>query len=215
MGDEVRRNGRMLSRVADSLYWMSRNFERAQQNARILDVHLTQIVEAAGDELANQEHWRLIFNICSTEEELERLKGEDKGEDELLTYLAFDVNNPNSLYNCVCIARENARLTRDHIPNELFEIWNDTFLFARDAKKETYSRQNLKGFLRSIRMAALTTHGIIDSAMTRNIPYQIIKIGRWLERAEKTARILNVVCEKTKETLSMKITMHGSLLYVC
>ncbi len=191
----------MLSRVADSLYWMSRNFERAQQNARILDVHLTQLVESASDELANEEQWKLVFDICSTADELEHLKQENRGdEEELLSYLALDSANPNSVYNCVCIARENLRLCRDHIPNELFEIWNDTYLFARDAQKEPASRKNIKSFLRSIRMAALTTHGIVDSAMTRNMPYQMIKIGRWLERAEKTARILNVVCEQTKET---------------
>ena len=191
----------MLSRVADSLYWMSRNFERAEQNARILDVHLTQLVETSSDDGLIEENWRLVYETCSTIETLEKLKNESAGnEEELIMYLAFEAENPSSVFNCIRIARENARVSRDHIPNELFEAWNDVYLFAKDAQREPYSIQNIRAFLRRIKTASLTVQGIIESSMSRGIAYQMIKIGKWLERAEKTARILNVVCEQTRET---------------
>ena len=190
----------MLSRVADSLYWMSRNFERAEQNARILDVHLTQLVETSSDDHLKEEHWKLVFETCSTLEAWEYLKQEEAQEEELIMYLAFESENLSSVFNCVRIARENARVSRDHLPNELFEAWNDVYLFAKDAQREPYSIQSMRAYLRRIKTATLTVQGIIESSMSRGIAYQMIKIGKWLERAEKTARILNIVCEQTRET---------------
>ena len=190
----------MLSRVADSLYWMSRNIERAEQNARILDVHITQMVETSSDEILGEEQWKLIFEICSTQKELEHIKNHLNGdEDEFIKYLAFDADNPSSIFSCVRIARENARVSRDHIPNELFEVWNDVYLFAKDVERVPFTIQHVRTYLRRIRQASLTAQGIIEASMSRGIAYQMIKIGKWLERAEKTARILNVVCEQTKE----------------
>lgn len=191
----------MLSRVADSLYWMSRNVERAEQNARILDVHLTQMVETSSDEILTDEQWKLIYEICSTQEELEHLKNHENGQEEdFINYLAFDTTNTSSVFSCVQIARENARLSRDHIPNELFEVWNDVYLFSKEAEREPFSIQNIRNLLRKIKRASLSAQGIIESSMSRGVAYQMIKIGKWLERAEKTARILNVVCEQTRET---------------
>lgn len=189
----------MLSRVADSLYWMSRNFERAEQNARILGVHLTQMVETSNNDM-KEEHWELVFETSSTLEALEQLKQEQAQEEDLIMYLAFGPDNPNSVFNCVCYARENLRVSRDHIPNELFEAWNDVYLFAKDAQREPFSIQHIRSFLKRIKIATLTVQGIIESSMSRGIAYQMIKIGKWLERAEKTARILNLVCKQTRET---------------
>jgi len=191
----------MLSRVADSLYWMSRNFERAEQNARILDVHLTQMVETSSDELLSDEQWQLIFEICSTQDELEHLKLQPNiQEEDYISHLAFGETNTSSVFNCIRIARENARVSRDHIPNELFEVWNDIYLFAKDAEQQPFSIQQIRTFLSKIRLASLTAQGIIESAMSRGVAYRMIKIGKWLERAEKTARVLNVVCEHTRNT---------------
>lgn len=142
----------MLSRVADSLYWMSRNFERAEQNARILDVHLTQMVETSSDESFKETQWKLLYEACSTLEELEALENKKNSkEEDLIFYLALSHENPNSVFNCVRIARENARVCRDHIPNELFEVWNDVFLYTKDAQNIPYSLQNMRLFLSQIK----------------------------------------------------------------
>ena len=191
----------MLSRVADSLYWMARNIERTELNARILDVHLTQMVETSSEDLLDGKHWKILFESCSTKEELEELKNNPEAHDEeYLRFLAFDSDNENSIFSCIRVARENARISRDHLPNELFEIWNDLYLFTHHAEQEQFSIHKLRAFLRNVKVTALTAQGIIESGMSRSVAYRMIKIGKWLERAEKTARILNVVCEQTRET---------------
>ncbi len=191
----------MLSRVADSLYWMARNIERTELNARILDVHLTQMVETSSEDLLDGKHWNILFEVCSTKEKLEELKNNAETQDEeYIRYLAFDTDNENSIFSCVRVARENARISRDHLPNELFEVWNDLYLYTHQAEQEQFSIHQLRAFLQKVKMASLTAQGIIESGMSRSVAYRMIKIGKWLERAEKTARILNVVCEQTRET---------------
>lgn len=191
----------MLSRVADSLYWMARNIERTELNARILDVHLTQMVETSSEDLIDGKHWKILFEVCSTKKELEKLKNNPDAQDEqYIRYLAFDSDNENSIFSCVRVARENARISRDHLPNELFESWNDLYLFTHQAEQEQFSIHQLRAFLRKVIVTALTAQGIIESGMSRSVAYRMIKIGKWLERAEKTARILNVVCEQTRDT---------------
>jgi len=190
----------MLSRVADSLFWMSRNIERAEMNARILDVHLTQMVETSLENSLDGKQWEIIFEVISTKEELSNCLGQSNGQDDIyIRFLAFEESNVNSVLTCVRLARENARMSRDHIPNELFEVWNDVYLYGQDALRERFSIHHVRTFLRKVRTASLTAQGIIESGMSRGVPYRMMKIGKWLERAEKTARILNVVCEHTRE----------------
>ncbi|MGB3259688.1 alpha-E domain-containing protein [Paenisporosarcina sp.] len=191
----------MLSRVADSLYWMARNIERTESNARILDVHLTQMVETSSEDLLDGKHWQIMFEACSTKDELDKLQNNEDAQDEdYIHYLAFHTDNLNSIYSCVRVARENARQSRDHLPNELFEVWNDLYLFTIQAEQEIFSIHHLRTFLHKVKLTCLTAQGIIESGMSRSVAYRMLKIGKWLERAEKTARILNVVCEQTRET---------------
>ena len=193
----------MLSRVADSLYWMARNIERAELNARILDVHLTQMVETSLENSIDGKQWEIIFEISSTKEEFAEclLQSNDQDHDiNYINFLAFEEKNVNSVLSCVRLARENARMSRDHIPNELFEVWNDVYLYGQDASRGASSIQQIRLFLRKVRTASLTAQGIVESGMSRGVPYRMMKTGKWLERAEKTARILNVVCDHTRET---------------
>lgn len=194
----------MLSRVADSLYWMARNIERAELNARILDVHLTQMVETSLENSIDGKQWEIIFEVSSTKEEFAEciLHSKDQDYDRdlyYINYLAFEEKNENSVLSCVRLARENARMSRDHIPNELFEVWNDVYLYGQDAGRGASSIQQIRLFLRKVKNASLTAQGIVESGMSRGVPYRMMKTGKWLERAEKTARILNVVCEHTRE----------------
>lgn len=193
----------MLSRVADSLYWMARNIERAELNARILDVHLTQMVETSLENSIDGKQWEIIYEVSSTKEELAEclLHSNDQDPDlHYINYLAFEEKNVNSVLSCVRLARENARMSRDHIPNELFEVWNDVYLYGQDTGRGSSSIQQIRLFLRKVKTASLTAQGIVESGMSRGVPYRMMKTGKWLERAEKTARILNVVCEHTRET---------------
>lgn len=190
----------MLSRVANALYWMSRNAERAQNNARILDVQLLQMIEASDEELVRDSDWKLTYEICASVEELERIKsGPSYTEEQLVHYLAMAQENPNSVANCVRMVRENARVSRDHITDDYWETWNSNYLEMEQIDALQCTAKEIRHFLKNVSITSLTSQGIVESSMSRGVDYQIIKIGKWLERAEKTARILNVVCEKTYE----------------
>ncbi|MBW9235630.1 alpha-E domain-containing protein, partial [Leptospira santarosai] len=80
------------------------------------------------------KHWQIMFEACSTKDELDKLQNNVNAQDEdYIRYLAFHTDNLNSIYSCVRVARENARQSRDHLPNELFEVWNDLYLFTIQA----------------------------------------------------------------------------------
>ncbi|OHX53650.1 protein containing transglutaminase-like domain, cysteine protease, partial [Planococcus salinarum] len=188
----------MLSRVANSLYWMSRNAERAENNARILDVQLLQMIEASDEELVRADDWKLIFEICASTDMMEYIKSLPAyNEDQLVYYLSMEEENFNSVASCVRFIRENARVSRDHITDDYWEVWNRCYLTLQDMDTESLSVHEMRRFLEKVKNTALTSQGIVESSMSRGVEYQMIKIGKWLERAEKTARILNIVCERT------------------
>ncbi|MBU9712148.1 alpha-E domain-containing protein [Evansella tamaricis] len=190
----------MLSRVANSLYWMSRNIERTESNARVLRNQLIQILEASAEETLAQHDWDMVLEICTSFEELENIKENNKLEERyIINYLACSKENQNSFMNCIHIARENAKISRDHLPDDLWGIWNDFYLSVEGLRKGSLSKRDIHDYLNRIKLATLTAQGAIESSMSRGIAYRFIKIGKWLERAEKTARILNVVCNHSNE----------------
>ena len=190
----------MLSRVANSLYWMSRNAERAENNARILDVQLLQMLEASDEELVRDSDWKLIFDICASLDIMMEMKSlPSYDESQLLDFLALSDRNSNSVASCLRIARENARISRDHITDDYWETWNSCYLALQQTEGQQIAVKEVRQLLDQVKTTSLLSQGIVEAAMSRGVAYQIIKIGKWLERAEKMARILNVVCERTRE----------------
>lgn len=190
----------MLSRVADALYWMARNIERSESHSRIMHVHLTQMLEAGNKDIFQEEDYHILFEVCSTADELKKLEQENKTRvQDLISYLAFGKGNYNSALSTIRIARDNARVTRDYIPNDLFEAWNQFYLTSQHLPEEPYSIHKMRDFFNETKQASYMAQGIIEAAMSRDVAYYMLKIGKWLERAEKTARILNVVSEQTKD----------------
>ncbi|MGP4059256.1 alpha-E domain-containing protein [Halobacillus sp. H74] len=189
----------MLSRVADSLYWMSRNIERAENNARVLSVQLIHMLEATNKESADRD-WEEILEVCASSEDYYELY-DRLDRETLIQYLTISPLNVNSLMNSMIYARENARATRDILPEELWEVLNEFHLSQKDWQELPNTRQHTQDYLKKVITTSMTLQGVIESSMTRGTPYTFIKVGKWLERAEKTARILNVTCEKNiKET---------------
>lgn len=188
----------MLSRVADSLYWMSRNCERTEHNAHILSMQLITILEASEQEISAGNDWETVLDICTSKNSFYSFY-EALTFEKVVDYLTFSKENPNSMANTVSFARENARITRNSIPNELWEVWNEFYLYLQNAQKaKNCSLKEIHDFLNNIKKSSFTATGVIDSSMTRDLPYHFMKIGKWLERAEKTALILNVFFQKSK-----------------
>ncbi|WP_028784202.1 alpha-E domain-containing protein [Thalassobacillus devorans] len=196
----------MLSRVADSLYWMARNLERAENNARALHVQLINMLEANDAEVLDRD-WEEVLEITASLADYQSQYPELKSE-EIIHYVAFDSGNINSLVNCMTYARENARATRDIIPEGVWEGLNRFYLDLPAVRRSDFTIHEIQNFLHTITMTSMTSQGVIESTMTRGVSYSFIKIGKWLERAEKTARILNVICEKARKEKQDSINHH-------
>ncbi|WP_226581596.1 alpha-E domain-containing protein [Halobacillus litoralis] len=190
----------MLSRVADSLYWMSRNIERAENNARVLRVQLIHMLETSSQEVADRD-WEEILEVCASASDYYNLY-ERLDRETLIQYLTISPFNTNSLMNCMNYTRENARSTREILPEGLWEVLNEFHLDQKDWQELPNTREHTQAYLDKVIKTSMTSQGVIESSMSRGTPYTMIKIGKWLERAEKTARILNVTCEKYKKEAS-------------
>lgn len=191
----------MLSRVADSLYWIGRYSERIETNAYIAAMQLEHTLEYnVNDELKELE-WQAIINICGYFEEYKKLYP-IYNVDDCIYYLLFDRSNLNSIRSLVESVRFNLKNARDIIPNMLWETWHDIHLTVKTFSQNNVSIMEISSFLNEIRLLCLTTSGIVDSLMTRDESYMFLKIGKWLERSEKTAIITKKILEQTKENNS-------------
>jgi uncharacterized alpha-E superfamily protein len=177
----------MLSRVADSLYWMSRYLERADHVARQFDVHLTIVTEQAVD-VARRRRRRLITCLVSEDEHA----AAEASDYDLAHLLTFDEDNPSSLVNCIASARENARQVREQINSQMWEQINQMYLAVRSQSLAELWRGQPHNFYHWINQEVYRFQGITDSRITRDQGWHFIQIGRYLERASETADALNV-----------------------
>jgi uncharacterized alpha-E superfamily protein len=177
----------MLSRVADSIYWMGRYVERAENVARFIDVNLKLALDSP-DPSAQQ--WEPLVNITGDDELFTERYGEPTGEN-VLKFLTFDTENPNSIISCLRSARWNARSVREVISQEMWLELNKFYLTvnsAADASKLT----SLDEFFSDVKMRSHLFEGVTESTMTHGEGWHFCRLGRQLERADKTSRILDV-----------------------
>ncbi|MDZ4717976.1 MAG: alpha-E domain-containing protein [Roseiflexaceae bacterium] len=176
----------MLSRVADSLYWMSRYLERAEHTARLLDVNLHQLLEQASAP-ADRRIARLIASLRVT---LPAAIAEDPYA--LTSTLTFDAANPDSIVAAIATARENARQVREQISSEMWEQINRLYLHVRRAGSDADWRSEPQQFYIAVKEGAHLFQGITDATMSHDEGWQFIQVGRFMERASATAALLNV-----------------------
>ncbi|UOQ95182.1 alpha-E domain-containing protein [Halobacillus shinanisalinarum] len=185
----------MLSRVAEALYWMARNIERSENNARILSVQLIHMLESSDQQVLDRD-WEEVLDICASKEEYYGRYGR-LNRDTIIQYLTVSPLNMNSISNCITYARNGAKATRDMLPDDLWHVINGFYLEQKNKENTPIMPQHTQEYLKHVIHTSLAGQGIVESMMTRGVPYTFIKVGKWLERAEKTARILNVICEKS------------------
>ena len=191
----------MLSRVADSLYWIGRYSERTETNAHILSTQLDHMIEISNEDKNYETDWATIIKICGYFDEYSN-RYEGYNLQKMIQYLLCDTGNYNSSHSMIESIRMNARNTRDILPNELWVEWNDLYLSIKSKTQKDYSIIEAQEYLSDIRKSSLTASGIIDTLMTRDECYLFLKIGKWIERAEKTAIILNELLEKETKLTS-------------
>ena len=180
----------LLSRVAADLYWLARYAERAENTARLLDVaaRLSALPSNYGG--ATNE-WESAM-IATGGEWLFRQKYEQADRKSVIEYLAFDADNPSSIYTCLEVARRSARAVRTAITREMWEAINDAWLELRRYDASSMSPRQLAEFLSCVKEACLRFDGSAYRTMLRNDAHHFFRIGIFIERGDATARILDV-----------------------
>lgn len=177
----------MLSRVADSLYWMSRYLERADYVARQLDVHLTIAPEQA-TEAARRRRERLVACLVGAQYPAQQVSSDY----DLACLLTLDEENSNSISRCIAGARENARQVREQISSQMWEQINQLYLSIQTASMARIWQGQPHRFYHNINQEVYRFQGITDSRITRDQGWNFIQLGRYIERAIETADTLNV-----------------------
>jgi uncharacterized alpha-E superfamily protein len=177
----------MLSRVASSLYWMSRYVERAENVARFIYVNIWLSLDLG----AEYEQWRPLINTTG-DDALFAEHYSETTKRNVVQFLTFDTRNPNSIFSSVAAARENARIDRQYITQEMWEQINRFYLAmqsgARDAARGIEPQPD---FFSEVTTASHLFLGITDATMTHNEGWHFCRLGRMMERADKTSRILD------------------------
>jgi len=182
----------MLSRVANTLYWMVRYVERADNLARLIDVNQQLLLDSESlDSERLRGFWQPIILSTGDEEAFHSIY-DQAGSSEVIRYLTDDPRNPNSITSCIALARENARTVRDQLSDELWEELNALYLFSRSDEAGRLVASDPPRYYERIRRSAVTFLGIAASTTARDEEWDFMDLGRYLERADKTTRFLDV-----------------------
>jgi len=178
----------MLSRAASSIYWMSRYLERAENVARFVAVNVHMMLDMG---LApGSAQWKPLVTTSGDDADFAK-RYKDHSEENVLHFLTFDEKNPNSILSCIQRARENARTVREVISSGMWEQINALYhMVEKESRKRRIA--NPEAFYASIRTGSHLFAGLSENTMSHGEGWHFARLGRMLERADKTARILDV-----------------------
>lgn len=181
----------MISRVAESCFWLNRHVERVETLARMLDVNLAFQLDVT---LPAAERWRPLVVVAGQEKHfLEETAPEALDDPEVVQgYLTFSESNPASILSSLRCARENARTIRETVSLEMWEILNDLWLWMGERAARRLYEKDRHAFYVRLRDQCLLFHGASHNTMLHEDPFQFMRLGTALERAGQTARILDV-----------------------
>ncbi|MCK9984601.1 MAG: hypothetical protein AzoDbin1_01073 [Azoarcus sp.] len=180
----------MLSRTADHLYWMARYSERAENLARLLDVNY-QMSLVPHDAETERSSWNAIIALNSLEYAYAK-RHDEVTATKVLHFMLRDETHPSSIYSCLRAARENAHAVRGTLTAEMWETINETWLQLRDQSFAEIHAGGIAAFFDWVKQRASLLRGAMFGTMLRDEAFQFIRLGALLERADNTARILDV-----------------------
>jgi uncharacterized alpha-E superfamily protein len=203
-----RRETTMLSRVADSLYWMSRYLERAEHTARLIDVDLQLRLDHSPD--AGSERWLGLLQA------LQVPAPEDGSLDaETLTHLlTLDRTNPSSIISCVAAARENLRQVREQCSSDMWEQLNRLFLQVKSTASSEAGLLDSYQFFRAVQDGAHLFQGVTDSTMSHGEGWHYIQLGRFVERTDAVARLIGAHFNRSPHPLDQAVESEEYLEWV-
>jgi len=178
----------VLRRIAGHLYWAARNLERAEWRARLVDVNYHLLIETPP---RGSKPWAPLLAIFGERESF-AARYATADEDSVLNFFVLDLENPNSIRNCIINARNNMLSLRHYISSELWIELNTLYLDARSWTPGLFSSPGVFAFFSELRDNFYQLSGILQTTIPRDLAYDFIQIGMMLERAEDVARMLDV-----------------------
>jgi uncharacterized alpha-E superfamily protein len=180
----------MLSRVADALFWMSRYFERAEHVARLLDVWFHLELDLSGAGAPYEMHWTSLTAIL--QQHVPALGNDVLPQVGIAHWLTFDLDNPGSIMACITRARLNARSIRGTINSEIWRELNKLYWKLSDPEFIRRSKESPYEFYQAVEAGSALFQGLCDATSTHDEGWQFIQLGKFVERADKTLRILDI-----------------------
>ncbi len=179
----------MLSRVADAIYWASRYVERAENVARFIDVSLNLMLESSGN---SARDWASLVHTTGDQELFEKKYGAATPAN-VTQFLTFDEEYSSSILSSVSHARENARSVRDIISREMWQELNEFYLMVVQSSRQGGAQpEDMIDFCARVKRAGIYFEGVTNATLSRGEAFHFAHLGRMLERADKTSRILDV-----------------------
>jgi uncharacterized alpha-E superfamily protein len=175
----------LLSRVAERLYWGARYVERAEDTARIIRSYGDLMVDLPSDVPLR---WEPLVALTGSEP----LRGDGRGEREVMEFLIADSSNQSSIETTVARARENLRTTREVLPREAWYALNGLHQYVSSEAERAVGRRTRDRFLGRVIDDSRRLDGVLESTMTRAHPYRMWRLGRLLERADMTTRVVGL-----------------------
>ncbi|MEW4488061.1 alpha-E domain-containing protein [Thalassoglobus sp. JC818] len=178
----------MLSRVAEAIYWMARYVERAENLARFVDVTLNMTLDQP---IGIQQQWEPLV-LATGDEKYFHKNYKHASAETVMQFLVFDREYPNSILSSLRFARENARSVRESISSEMWEQLNAFYHRVKDAEPTFATMDSPSDFLCSVKEGSHLFNGIADATMSHDLGWHFANLGRVIERADKTSRLLDV-----------------------
>jgi uncharacterized alpha-E superfamily protein len=180
----------MLSSTADQLYWMARSLERAENTARMLNItYLASLLQAAGIDPNNE--WRAMLSISGLHVDFEN-RYDAPNARNVLHFMTLDELNPGSIFSSIATARENARAVRGTITLEMWEALNHTWIEIQKIHERGIPDDGVAEFFEWVKERCHLSRGITHGTLLRDDAFRFVRLGSFIERADNTARILDV-----------------------
>jgi Uncharacterized protein conserved in bacteria len=200
----------MLSRSAERLYWLARYVERTENTAKVVSVYMNLLMDLPkGVEMG----WQQLLRINGSEQEFYE-KHKVANERNVIRFLLTDESYSSSLFSSLSAARENIRTTRELLPDEAWEQVNEMYLFTKSDLDTIANRRSRVLFLKKILEGCQRFTGLLSGYMSHNHPYRFIRLGRNIERADMTSRILDLASLLLAESRSDELRQYETILWM-
>lgn len=199
----------MLSRVAERIYWMARYLERTENTARLINVHTALLLDMPQK---MEFDWFTLIRIFNNESLFQELH-DDMNENNIMVFMVTDSNNPNSILSSLSNIRENTRTSLDLLPEEIWESINQAYLLLQDELHAVTNRHHRQLLLQKLMHHCVCIRGILDSFMSRNHTFDFAQLGKHVERADMTSRILEMTSLLLSEARSEAVRQYEGILW--